>query len=88
MLKDKQKPTSKFSHAFYDDCTDIVFMYFAMDQPVNIQFLGQLPKNLLGKRVPDKCRELTVEEFCLHLDRETYAQMRKYLIEHPEPSLL
>ena len=63
----------KFSHTFYDDITETLFIYF---EGGTVQKLGTV-------EAPDR-----LEEFAVWLEPDQYEKMRQYFIDHPTPPVL
>lgn len=65
-------PKTRFSHAMYDDLTEILFLYFEGGTILN---LGQADDKELLTQHP--------HEFCIYLDPIEYERMRNYFLERP-----
>lgn len=68
--KEKKAPKNKgkFSHAFYDDLTETLFLYFT----------NTVIQNLAKGRDEPEIREL-----CIWVNPKDYKKMRQYFIDHP-----
>lgn len=58
----------KFSHCFYDDLSETIFLYF---------------HNTTILTLSDDKPEFEVEEVAVYLSPDEYESMRKYFIDHP-----